>query len=45
MGEYNNERPHTNDGILDIEGCCPTKRIVTKRLGRNIIISLHGTNT
>ncbi len=32
MGEYNYERPHTNDGILDIEGWCPTKRIVTKHL-------------
>jgi hypothetical protein len=31
VGEHNYEQPHTNDGILDIEGQCPTKRIVTKR--------------
>jgi hypothetical protein len=30
---------------LDIERWHPTKQIVTKRLGRNIITTLHGTNT
>jgi hypothetical protein len=30
---------------LDIEGQHPTKQIVTKHLGRNIITTLHGTNT
>jgi hypothetical protein len=34
----------TNDGILDIEGRHPTKRIVTKCLGQNIITTLRGTN-
>jgi hypothetical protein len=30
---------------LDIEKQCPTKRIVTNRLGQNIITTLGGTNT
>jgi hypothetical protein len=42
--EKNYEQPHTNDGILDIEGRCPTKQIVTKCLRRNIITTLRGTN-
>jgi hypothetical protein len=33
------------DGLLDIVGWCPTKQIVTKQVGRNIITTLHGTNT
>ncbi len=33
VGEHNYERPHTYDGILDVEGQCPTKRIVTKHSG------------
>ncbi len=37
--------PHTNDGILDIEGHRRTKWIVTKHLEWNIITNLHGTNT
>ncbi len=37
--------PPTNDGILDIEGHHPTKWIVTKHSGWNIIANLHGTNT
>jgi hypothetical protein len=39
------ERPHTNDGILDIEGRHPTKWILTKRSGQNIITYFCGTNT
>ncbi len=39
------ERPHTNDGILDIEEWRFTKWIVTKHLGQNIITTLHVTNT
>jgi hypothetical protein len=31
VGEHNYERPHIDEGILDIEGWCPTKQIVTKR--------------
>jgi hypothetical protein len=34
----------TNHGILDIEGQCPTKRIVTIHSKRNIITTLCGTN-
>jgi hypothetical protein len=30
---------------LDIEGQNPTKRIMTKHLGQNIITILRGTNT
>jgi len=44
VGEYNNEQPHTDDGILDIEGRCPTDRIMIKDLGWNIITTLCGTN-
>jgi hypothetical protein len=29
---------------LDIEKKCPTKQIVTNRLGQNIITTLGGTN-
>jgi hypothetical protein len=32
VGEHNYEQPHTNDGILDIEGRHPTKKIVSKCL-------------
>ncbi len=37
VGEYNYEQPHTNNGILDFQGWCPMKQIMTKCLGRNII--------
>jgi hypothetical protein len=40
--EHNYERPHIDDNILEIEGWCPTKWIVTKHLGWNIIITLCG---
>jgi hypothetical protein len=30
VGEYNYERPHTDDGILDIKGQHPMKQIVPK---------------
>ncbi len=36
---------HIDDSILDIEGRRPTKRIVTKHLGQNMITTLRGTNT
>ncbi len=42
VGEHNYERPHIDEGILDIEGWCPTKQIVTKRSNWNIITTLHG---
>jgi len=45
VSEHNYERPHTNDGILGIEGQHPTKWIVTKRSSQNIITTLCGTNT
>jgi hypothetical protein len=45
VGEHNYEQPHTNDGILDIEGQHPTKQIVSKCLSQNIITTLCGTNT
>lgn len=32
------------DGILDIDGWCPTKQIVTKHMGQNIITTLFWTN-
>ncbi len=35
--------PHM-DGILDIDGWCPTKQIVTKQMGQNIITTLFWTN-
>jgi hypothetical protein len=35
--------PHM-DNILDIDGWCPTKQIVTKQVGQNIIMSLFWTN-
>jgi hypothetical protein len=44
VGEYNYEQPHIDDGILDIEGRCPTKQIMIKDLGWNIITTLCGTN-
>jgi hypothetical protein len=42
--EHNYERPHTDDDILDIEGQCPTKWIVTKCSNQNIITTLHGVD-
>ncbi len=36
---------HVDDSILDIEGWRPTKWIVTKHLGQNMITTLSGTNT
>jgi hypothetical protein len=44
ISEHNYEQPHTNDGILDIEGLCFTKQIVTRHSRQNIITTLHGTN-
>jgi hypothetical protein len=44
-GEHSYQRPHTNDGILDIERQRPPKQIVTKHSSQNIITTLHGTNT
>jgi hypothetical protein len=41
----NYEWSHINDGILDIKGQCPTKRITTKCLGWNIIMTLRETKT
>jgi len=35
--------PHM-DGIIDIDGWCPTKQIVTKQMGQNIITTLFWTN-
>ncbi len=43
MGEHNYEQPHIDDGILDIEGSCHPKQIVTKHSSRNIITTLCGT--
>jgi hypothetical protein len=45
VGEHNYEWPHTNDDILDIEGQHPTKQIVTKCWGQNIITTLHRIST
>ncbi len=45
VGEHNYEWPHIDDGILDIEGWHPTKQIVTKRLGWNIITTFRGIET
>jgi hypothetical protein len=35
---------HIQIGIVNINGWCPTKKIVTKQMGQNIIITLCGTN-
>jgi hypothetical protein len=35
--------PHMG-GILDIDGWCPTKQIVTKQVGQNIIMTSFWTN-
>jgi hypothetical protein len=45
VGEQHYDQSHTNDGIVDIEGQCLTKLIVTKHPRHNIIVSLHGKNT
>jgi hypothetical protein len=40
-----NDHTHTDDGILDNERQCPTKRIVTKYSRQNIITTLLGIDT
>jgi len=44
VSEQDYKQPHTNDGILSIEGHCTIKRIVAKCSGQNIITILCGTN-
>jgi hypothetical protein len=48
IGELDYDWPHTNwhhqIGIMSINGWCPIKRVVTKQVGQNIIITLCVTN-
>jgi len=44
ISEQDYDQPHTDDGIIDIEGQHATKWIVTKCLKQNSIMTLRGTD-